>query len=202
MANQDRPGRGSGPGGTALEEVQRRARQVEQSATGGQGVTEQAEETVKKVSEQASETAEEVAREQQRSLATHLGGLGRAVGYAAERLRQEDESWLASYAEQAARGIERFRDSLESQEPREVVNQLEEYGRRSPQAFIEISLLGGFLLGRFLKSSQTRPRQAEGSDQPSPTESVTSKPALAEGKISSSPATDFPANQAGEEVYE
>jgi vacuolar-type H+-ATPase subunit E/Vma4 len=114
---------------------------------------ERGREKAHELKDEAQHRALDAAKKGKQSLSGHLRHISTALEAAAQRLREQDEGWLADYGQQAADGLERACESMESKEPKELLNEVEDYGRRSPTTFMESAFMGGLLLGRFLKSS-------------------------------------------------
>src|SRR5205814_1093360 len=82
-----------------------------------------------------------------------VGGLAHALRGAARDLGEGNGSG-AVLAERAADGMERVAESLQKRDLDGVIAEVQEFARRSPALFVGGAVTAGFVLARFLKSSQ------------------------------------------------
>ena len=99
-----------------------------------------------------------VGSEQKAAAAEQVHGFARALRTAADDLDQRDQRVSAGYVQQAADGLERVSGALRERDLDEIVASVEDFARRQPVAFIGGSVLAGFVLARFMKSSAERRR--------------------------------------------
>lgn len=112
---------------------------------GAQAVFGEAAESVKK-------QARHLAEEQKRVGAERISDFGRAIHGAADELgKQMPEA--ASYIHSAARRLEEASSALQDRSIDEFVEGFSRFARRQPAAAFAGSVLAGFALSRFLKSS-------------------------------------------------
>ena len=67
----------------------------------------------------------------------------------------------AGYIPSAAEGLEQASSAIQNRSVGELVDFVEDFARRNPAAFFGTSVLAGFVLSRFLKSTGER-RSARG----------------------------------------
>ena len=117
---------------------------------------------VEDAKQQASEAVESVkdkargmADVQKSAGADQIDGVARAVHSAADGLKEQMPG-AAEYVHEAAAGIERFSSTLRTRSVDEIVSNLTSFARTQPTAFFGATVLAGFALSRFLKSSAER----------------------------------------------
>jgi ElaB/YqjD/DUF883 family membrane-anchored ribosome-binding protein len=121
-----------------------------------QKVSSEAERAKSRFAEAAApmkEQAREFAERQKRAGAEQIGGVARAVHGAADRLEQ-DLPFAAEYVRQAAGTIEGAADKLRQNSVDDIAKSIADFARAQPLAFIGGAVLAGFVLARFLKSSE------------------------------------------------
>lgn len=104
------------------------------------------------VADQATQTVEARASTTMDQVATAVEEVAQAIRRAGSELRQ-DQPQVASAADTAATQVERFAQYLESHEPRDVVDTLEDAARRQPALVIGGGIALGLVLGRLLRSA-------------------------------------------------
>jgi hypothetical protein len=77
------------------------------------------------------------------------------------QLRADQQELAGDYVERAARQIERAAQYVERAELREVVDQVEDFARRSPAVFVGTAFAAGLLAARFLKSTRSENLSSE-----------------------------------------
>jgi hypothetical protein len=177
--NQDamgKSGTGSGAWGTGTEweganqpgSQQDVKKQVSRAAKDAAGVAaSQAQETLGRVAEeakgQASGVAEQVKHEttgllrnQKDMAAQRLNAVAHSLRRTGDVLAEEEDPTIGRYAAGLAEQVERFSAYLESRDLGDLMNEAQAMARRQPELFVAGSLALGFLLGRFLKSSEPR----------------------------------------------
>ncbi|HTV02970.1 MAG TPA: hypothetical protein VMF13_20655 [Luteitalea sp.] len=106
------------------------------------------------VMDQVKQQASTRVNEQKDRAAQGLGSVASAIRQASEHLRTENET-LAAYADTAVDQIQYFADRMRDKQPAEMMQDLEQFARRNPAAFIGGAFLLGVGLARFLKSSDS-----------------------------------------------
>jgi hypothetical protein len=126
-----------------------------------------AEAAKEQVREGASSAARDVkaratafADEQKQYGAERLEGVADVVDKAAADLEQELPQ-AAGYVRDAARGLNDFSRNLRDRSVGDLLDTVNDFARREPAAFFGTTVLAGFVLSRFLKSTSNRPIQPE-----------------------------------------
>jgi len=104
------------------------------------------------VADQAGQTVEAQASTTMDQVATTIEEVARAIRRAGEELRQ-DQPQIASVADTAASQVERAAAYLESHEPRELFESIQESARRQPALVIGAGIAVGLVLGRLLRTT-------------------------------------------------
>jgi hypothetical protein len=112
------------------------------------------------VAEAAKERAASFAEEQKRIGANQAETLARAVHGAADDL-QEAAPGVAHYVHEAASAVDGLARNLRDSSPGELMGRMEDLARRQPVAFFGASVLAGFALARFARSSAENARRRE-----------------------------------------
>lgn len=133
------------PGGTGAKE---KARQV----------MDQAGQTLKAEAQSFASVAQDrvmsEAQKGQQAATRTLGDFANAIRRAGEELAQTDQSPASRMARKAADGLEEFSRGLEGKDPGDLLNDVRDFGRRNPMAFIGGAVLIGLALGRFVRASE------------------------------------------------
>ena len=103
--------------------------------------------------------------EQRDRAASEIAAIGEMLRRSARSLDESRSTAVAHYAEDAAGGITRFADRLRGRSLGMMADDAENFARRLPIAFMALAIGAGFLAGRFLVSSASRPA-AETMTQP------------------------------------
>ena len=130
-----------------------------QPAHGDSGMVERAgeiagtvREHAEKLAQPAVEKAREVGEAGKNVGAEGISGLARAVHNIAGEVEKEVPQ-VAPYVRQAADGLDRASSALRERSVGDLVGMAEDFARREPLAFLGASVLLGFMLTRFLKTS-------------------------------------------------
>jgi hypothetical protein len=113
-----------------------------------QEVGKEAREALEPVTEKAMNAAEK----QKEAGADQMQSVARAIHGAADQL-QGDMPQAAEHVHNAAQGLERASNALRERSFEDLATGLRDFARKDPAIFIGSSLLAGFVLARFLKSS-------------------------------------------------
>lgn len=109
-----------------------------------------------------------------------LGDFANAIRRAGEELAQNDQSPASRLVQRAADGLEDFSRGLEGKHPGDLLNDVRDFGRRNPMAFIGGAVLLGLALGRFVRASEpegTHPLSETDMDfQPTPPMGLSTMP--------------------------
>ena len=126
-------------------------------------VTERMKDKAGELKQQAKETAHDV-RQRTRSAVDEykhvavgrVEGIAHALRTASDELRDQGQPMVAEYSRYAAEGLESMAQSLDRREVGEFVENIEQFARERPVAFISGAMVAGFALARFMKSSSAR----------------------------------------------
>lgn len=150
-----------------------------QSSAGGESGSDtarQAKETAnrakEKVRQQAQGWAEDAKNRgrqmldrQKGTAADQLTGIARALHQSADQcMSSEDQRQAGRVIEQAASGLDRLADTLRSRDVDAMIDQATSLMRRQPALFVGGTVVAGFMLSRFLKSSSERSEDYPGRD--------------------------------------
>lgn len=97
--------------------------------------------------------------EQRNRAADEIAALGEALRRSAQSLDQNGGT-VAHYADEAARQIGQFADTLRHRSWNQLTEDVEGFGRRWPAVFIGAAVAVGFMAGRFMSASASRPKEA------------------------------------------
>jgi hypothetical protein len=82
-----------------------------------------------------------------------LGTIVEAVRNTGRQLGDTNQSGIARYVNNAADSLQRWAETIERKDVREIVEDVQRFGRRQPALLIGLSFGAGLLGARFLKSS-------------------------------------------------
>ncbi len=104
--------------------------------------------------------------------ATQAKSVSSAIGQAAGGLDPNAPAWLKSAFEQGAQQVQKFAETLEQKDSRQLVNDVSDFARNSPGTFLSACAAAGFAAARVFKagSSENAPSQPEriGTSYPTP----------------------------------
>lgn len=130
---------------------------TQNQGSGGQDLLKQAKQTTNEVVSQVQEQANSQINRQKETTASELSTVVNAVRRFGETLRNEGEGpigrFAAQYGDKAADGIDRFARYLREQDPKRLLNDVQNFGRRQPALMIGGMFLLGFAGARIIKSS-------------------------------------------------
>jgi len=113
--------------------------------------------------QELTDQARHLAEEQKARGAERLGGVARAVHNAASEI-ERDLPQAAGYIHEAAQHIERASAAVSNQSIEDMITAINDFARRQPVAFFGGSVLAGFVLSRFLKSTNATPAPSRPAD--------------------------------------
>jgi 23S rRNA pseudoU1915 N3-methylase RlmH len=130
----------------------------------GSKASQAARESADQVKQQTSRLAEEAKKrgrrmldEQKGNAVQQLSGIAKALHQSAEQCKdKEDQQTASRVLEQAATALDRMSEALRNRDVDSMIDQATTLMRRQPALFVGGSVLAGFLLTRFLKSSGER----------------------------------------------
>ncbi len=112
--------------------------------------------------------------------ATQVKSVSSAIETAADGLDANAPTWLKSAFEQGAQQVQKFAETLEQKDSRQLVNDVSDFARSSPGTFLSACAAAGFAAARIFKagSSENTPTQLPpiGTDYQAPTRSQPSSP--------------------------
>lgn len=98
--------------------------------------------------------------EQRGRAADQIASMAGMVRNSVQSLDRESASAVCQYADDAARAIDAFAQTLRTASWGEVAEEVEDFARRWPVVFMASAIATGFIAGRFLISSGSRQRGA------------------------------------------
>ena len=137
-----------------------------QTNEGAGEVKGRAREVVQEAKERAGERIESRITDSKSRAAQTLSGVASTLLSSSQQLRDQNHAGASRAIERAAEGVERFASYLQETDVDEVVDQVQDFARRQPAAFIGGAFALGFIASRFIKatSPEGRPRQLSTSD--------------------------------------
>ncbi|GHC26195.1 hypothetical protein GCM10010082_19150 [Kushneria pakistanensis] len=114
---------------------------------------EQAQQKAKETADQARDEALRRADSQKGFVADQISNFSEAVRSMAMQFKDQDQVSLADYTYRLADKTDSFADHLRDENSESLLKQAQDFSRREPALFIGGMVAGGFLLSRFLKSS-------------------------------------------------
>src|SRR5688572_24430043 len=123
-----------------------------QDSDTGNDVKGRAREAVNQVKERAGERIESRISDTKSRAAETLSGVASSLLSSSESLREQNNGASRAF-ERAAEGVDRFASYLQDTDVDVVVDQVHEFARRQPAAFIGGAFALGFIASRFLKAS-------------------------------------------------
>ena len=132
---------------------------TETGSTGTGGMKSKARAAASQVKERATEQLETKISSQKSRAAETLNGVAQTLLSSSQQLRDQQQDGASRAIERAAEGVERFATYLQETNVDEVVEQVHEFARRQPAAFIGGAFALGFVASRFLKASSPEGRR-------------------------------------------
>ncbi|MEX2571080.1 MAG: hypothetical protein WD737_07220 [Gemmatimonadota bacterium] len=139
-------GTGSDASTGRFEEASERASHAAQDAK------EKARGKAEEVRDRAADAAEERAAEQKYRAAESLGDVAHSLRTASEQMPQDND--VGRYMVQAADQVQNLANFLDNRDVAQMVDDVEDFARRQPTAFVGGAFALGVLGARFLKSSR------------------------------------------------
>jgi hypothetical protein len=129
----------------------------------GQEAVSQAQEQAVKIVGQAREQVTESVKTQTARGAGIATVLSSTLHDAGSQLREQDETAVATYLDQAADQVEQIGSMLDNQEYGQLISTVQGFARRQPVLFFAAAVAVGVVGARFLRSSS--PQSASSSQQ-------------------------------------
>lgn len=102
-----------------------------------------------------------IARQQKDSAADELEVVGEALCRTADQMRDNQDAFVSHLAGSAGQQLRELGQQLRQKDVGTLMRDAGDYARRSPGAFIAGTVVAGFLLARFMKSSERHPHENE-----------------------------------------
>lgn len=115
--------------------------------------------------ESAKVKAQDEAQARTAQISSAMGDFAAAMRKAGDELGERDQTFAAKLIGQAVDGIEALSGNLGDKKPEEMLHMVRDFGRNNPTAFVAASVLAGFALGRFARSSAQHSHGADGFGQ-------------------------------------
>lgn len=157
-SNQGAPQGGvQGQGATAAQAATPAQGATTEKPGGEQNLLQQAKQTTSEIVNQVQQRAGSQLTSQKETAASDLSTLVNAVRRFGESLAGEQNGPIARYAAQygdkAANNLERLSNYIREQEPKELLEDVQDFGRRRPAWLLGGAFLLGFAGARMIKSS-------------------------------------------------
>ena len=156
-ANKKQTGGESPSPGQGATSSQNQGGSENQQKTDGQDLLQQAKQTTNEVVSQVQQQANSQINRQKETAASELSTVVNAVRRFGESLNNEGQGpiarFAAQYGDKAANGLDRFARYLREQDPKRLLNDVQNFGRRQPALFIGGAFLLGLAGARIIKSS-------------------------------------------------
>jgi hypothetical protein len=132
-----------------------------QGATGQQGgekdLLQQAKHATNEIVNQVQQRAGSQISQQKETVATQLSSVVNAVRQFGQNVGAEQSGpigrYVAEYGDKAADNLERFSTYIRQQDPKQLLNDVQNFGRRRPAWLVGGAFLLGFAGARLIKSS-------------------------------------------------
>jgi hypothetical protein len=152
------PQQNQGMVGAQHDQTSQQKQQNQGSQQGdGQDLMKDAKQTASEVVNQVQQRAGDQINRQKESAASELNTVVNAVRRFGETLNNEGNGpiarFAAQYGDKAANGLDRLAKYLREQDPRRVLDDVQNFGRRQPALLIGGAFLLGFAGARVIKSS-------------------------------------------------
>ena len=148
------------PQGTSQQKQQNKGSQQSQGSQqgdDGQDLLQQAKQTTSEVVNQVQQRAGDQINRQKETAASELSTVVNAVRRFGETLNNEGNGpiarFAAQYGDKAANGLDRMAKYLREQDPKRLLDDVQNFGRRQPALLIGGAFLLGFAGARLIKSS-------------------------------------------------
>lgn len=148
------------------------------------GLVDRAQTLASDVASNAQETARRLAEEQKSAAAEQVEDVARVLDTAAEQVERVLPE-AAHYVREAASGVHRVSSAVRDQSIDDILDMAVTFARNRPGIFLTGSVVAGFALARFLKSSAERRMETSPSRSGGRGRASGSKRARAKGERSS-----------------
>lgn len=177
------------PTGTAADQASDTDAQDSSSGSGiadsAKQAASQAKEAAGRVIDQAKDEATSRVDQQRQTAATGFQAVAQAFRSMGDDLRNQEQGPITQYAAEIGNAmggqVERFANYLRGRHVHQLINDAEDFARRSPAVFLGGAFVLGLATSRFLKSSPPVSRSAAPQSEP------LLLPAATEGPVNSAP---------------
>lgn len=136
-------------------------------STSATEIAERARQDATRLVTEAKQTGKSMISEKQHAAADEIAGVANALRQTAQSLEQNDQITSGQYAQRAAAGLDQLSNALRDRDIGSLVHQAESFARRSPALFFGGAVAAGFLIARFMKSTEHREAHREAFSEPS-----------------------------------
>lgn len=150
----------SGSSATGGTDTQEQSDTLQEAKEAGKRLAGEAKQATRDMAETAKEKGRSLFDKQKESAATQVNSAASAFRSTARHLEEEGQSQTGHYVSMVADKLESFGGQLRGKNLDALVRDAEDIGRRSPGVFFAGSVIAGFLLSRFLKSSAEHRHQS------------------------------------------
>jgi hypothetical protein len=140
---------GPSVGAKAGEDVDRARHRLEEEKRAAEDLAHEAREAASGIGERARRAVARQGEEVRDEAASHLRNFADAVRSAGDELAEKEPGMISDVVREAARGLERFSESLSHKNPADMFGAVGDFGRRHPAAFVAGCVLAGFAVARF-----------------------------------------------------
>lgn len=95
---------------------------------------------------------------QKHVVADRAGAAANALRRAGDQFNSDNQPYMADLADRFADNLERLASRLHERDLSSLTDEMQDFARRRPGTFIGGAVIGGFMLARFLKSSERHDR--------------------------------------------
>ncbi len=141
--------------------------QIDSVREASANLSEKAQEQASGLAGSLKDKARDLAEQQKARGSEQIDGVAKAIRDVADELDKQMPA-AAGYVRQAAGGVEQFSSSLRNRSVEDLMDSAMQFARRQPVVFFGASVLAGFTLLRFLKSSSQAPTRSMGQSYGSP----------------------------------
>lgn len=134
---------------------------VDEVAEEAKNIAREAQAKMAEVAGAATAQAKSFATENKGKIAQQVTAFAGALNRAAEELERSDQALVAGYAKDMADGIENMSTALRERGVDELMQNVQQFARTKPAAFLGMAALAGFAASRFAKASAHRAGQGE-----------------------------------------
>jgi gas vesicle protein len=130
-----------------------------QDNDGASSIRDRARDVVSQAKDRATEQLESKISSSKSKAAETLSGVAQTLRASTQQLRDQNQEGASRAMERAADGVERFASYLQDANVDDVIDQVHEFARRQPVAFIGGAFALGFLASRFFKAASPDSRR-------------------------------------------